>query len=93
MAKWEIMSDPHTGCAGIPLQDVYEDPKWGSKTSTHTVMHPDTIHSKVERLVDPKDAKKVHDQGDHPIATSTTPTKQSNKSNKHQQQQQQQQLH
>ena len=64
LARWEIVDEQIVpGSEGeIAPMDVYEDPQWQSHTTIDTEKHI-LSEGKVERLVDPHDARKMDEKG------------------------------
>ena len=63
LAKWEIVEEHIAGSAGeIARMDVYEDPRWQSHTTIDTEKHI-ISEGKVERLVNPDEARKIEEKG------------------------------
>ena len=63
MAKWYMQDELGRWSEGeIPPTEVYEDPTWQKNTRIDTERHLRS-EGKVERLVDPNDARKIDEKG------------------------------
>ena len=66
LARWQIQDEQvvvwREGEQVLAPMDVYEDPTWQRNTQVDTEKHI-LSEGKVERLVDPNDARKIEDKG------------------------------